>query len=258
MSLRFFFSMDEYAVICDYDGFLVDSGPVRREFYRYLCRKYGKEMPEKKLQKLDYNGLSICRPYRFKETENIVLPAETIYDLMGFDWEKDKGMIWDEFIEYFLKHPPLMFPGIKKSLIRLKAKDFKIALATSNSRELVLPFIERKGLEHVFDVVVTKENVEKPKPYPDMLVKCSEGLGIPREKCLYGGDEIADLMAAKLAGIAVVGAGYGLTPQEVMLQFINKDRFVERPEDLADVMLKNIAYLQKIQDLRAKAQKLLL
>jgi len=250
--------MDEYAVICDYDGFLVDSGPVRRKFYRHLCQEYGRKMPEKKLQKLDYNGLSICSPYRFKKTRDIVLPAETIYDLMGFEWANDKELIWKEFIEYFLEHPPLMFPGIKKSLIRLKANDFKMALATSNSRRLIAPFLEREGLEHVFDVVVTKENVRKPKPYPNMLLKITRELGMPAERCIYGGDEIADIMAAKLAHIAVVGAGYGLTPPEVILRFINRDRFIERPDDLAEVVLRNIAYLQKAQDSRAKAQKLLL
>lgn len=71
-------------------------------------------------------------------------------------------------------------------------KKLPMAVASSGWRDHVLEGLERVGILHLFDVVVTadEDDVKKGKPAPDIFLVAAERLGIEPEKCV--GFEDAD------------------------------------------------------------------
>lgn len=78
------------------------------------------------------------------------------------------------------------------------------ALATGGGRATVLPTAERLGLLGLFDAVVTREDVERGKPAPDIFLLAAARLGVPPEHCLVYEDSDEGLEAAATAGMDVI------------------------------------------------------
>lgn len=68
-----------------------------------------------------------------------------------------------------------------------------MAVASSGWRDHVLDGLERNGLLHLFDTVVTTEDdaVHSPKPAPDIFLVAAQRIGVCPTKCI--GFEDADL-----------------------------------------------------------------
>jgi HAD superfamily hydrolase (TIGR01509 family) len=60
------------------------------------------------------------------------------------------------------------------------------------------------SLESYFDLVVTAQNVPRPKPYPDQLRRVMEFFHVSAEELIFVGDSELDEMAAKAAGVRLV------------------------------------------------------
>ena len=92
----------------------------------------------------------------------------------------------------------------KRTLEILKNR-VKVGLVTNTPRENTRKILDSFGLTNCFDVVVVKEDVERGKPYPDMIIKACELLGVEPRSALVVGDTPSDLKAGKSAGCKVVG-----------------------------------------------------
>lgn len=78
------------------------------------------------------------------------------------------------------------------------------ALATSNDWWFVEDELEDLGLQKYFNVTVTVEEVENPKPEPDIFWKAAEKLGVEARACVVIEDSKAGVKGAKEAGMKVV------------------------------------------------------
>ena len=88
-------------------------------------------------------------------------------------------------------------------------KEFKLGVATNTPRINLDRTFNYFDLYKYFDVVMCLDDVERPKPYPDMLLKASEILKVPIENMLYVGDTESDMAAAKGAGCNFIGIKIG-------------------------------------------------
>jgi HAD superfamily hydrolase (TIGR01509 family) len=88
-----------------------------------------------------------------------------------------------EAVEYFHNHP-----------------NFKIALCTNGGREEMEMKLERNGFAHYFPVVITKTDVQNPKPDPDIYLAAMEKLGVEPKQCLVIEDTEHGLIAAQASG----------------------------------------------------------
>ena len=87
----------------------------------------------------------------------------------------------------------------------LKDSEIKIALATSNTWSVIDKVLEKFELTEFFDVITTKEEVEKNKPDPSIFLLTAEKLMIDPEMCVVFEDSESGVEAAKSAGMKVVG-----------------------------------------------------
>jgi len=93
-------------------------------------------------------------------------------------------------------------PYLKPLLEQLRPR-YKTAIATNRSNTMDRVLSEH-GLEGYFDLVVSSSDVDRPKPYPDPLIKILKHFEIEACNTIYVGDSELDEMAAKSAGVPFV------------------------------------------------------
>lgn len=94
--------------------------------------------------------------------------------------------------------------GFDEFAENLKDSGIQIALATSNTWEMTEKVINKVGIEGIFDVVTTVDEVVFSKPDPGLFTITADKLGVEREECLVIEDAPSGITAAKLAGMKVI------------------------------------------------------
>lgn len=89
-----------------------------------------------------------------------------------------------------------------KQLERLSRRA-KLAIFTGRTRAELGHTLERFDVRRYFSIIVTVENISKPKPDPEGLLQILDGL--PASKAVYLGDNVDDAFAAQATRMAFVG-----------------------------------------------------
>jgi beta-phosphoglucomutase len=97
------------------------------------------------------------------------------------------------------------FPRVEQLLMMswLKARGFKLAVATNSIRGSAETMLSSVGLLSFLDVVVTNEDVRNAKPHPEMYILTATRLGLRPENCLVIEDHDYGVDAAVNAGCQV-------------------------------------------------------
>lgn len=88
--------------------------------------------------------------------------------------------------------------------VRRIAADRPVALASSAHRDVIDAALAATGLDDVFAVVVSSDEVARGKPAPDVYLAAAERLGVAPERCLVVEDSYNGVRAARAAGMTVV------------------------------------------------------
>ena len=94
--------------------------------------------------------------------------------------------------------------GAKELLAYGKSQGYKMAVATSSSREYAMGNLIRAGIDSHFDSVVCGDMVKKAKPDPEIYQKACESLGIQPEYCMAFEDAPGGILSAHQAGMHVI------------------------------------------------------
>jgi len=105
-------------------------------------------------------------------------------------------------------HPRLdvlpLLPGVVEVLDAADKAGWGTAIATGTDRPRLLGHLARLGLQDRFDVLVTRPEVERGKPAPDIYLEAASRLGTPAEECLALEDSLPGCAAALAAGMRVI------------------------------------------------------
>ncbi|NIS52904.1 MAG: HAD family hydrolase [Phycisphaerae bacterium] len=91
------------------------------------------------------------------------------------------------------------------------------------------------GVDTLFEVIITSDDVEKRKPAPDPLITCAQQLDIKPGNCVYVGDTTTDIKAGKAAGMLTIGVLTGFDEYEA-LEKEKPDAIVENIQNLQEVI----------------------
>lgn len=175
-------------ILFDMDGVLVDSEEYIFEAARLMFAEHG--VIVKADHALPFIGTG----------ENRYLSG--IGERNGFivDVDRDKARtyaIYEEITRGKLK----TLPGVHSFIESCKAKGLKMAFASSADRIKIAINLREIGLSpETFDAVISGEDVERKKPFPDIYVLAAQKIGIKPENCLVVEDAVSGITAGKAAG----------------------------------------------------------
>ena len=109
-----------------------------------------------------------------------------------------------------------VFPYTIEMLDALRTQGYTTALVTSKSISTAQWAMEHTGMAGKFDVIITADDVEHPKPHPQPLLKALEILKIAPEESIYVGDSLFDVDAAQRANVTMVAVSWGARSKEDM------------------------------------------
>ncbi len=121
-------------------------------------------------------------------------------------------------------------PGARELLARFAQQGVRWAIATSGNVRTAQPMVDMLDVPKG-TIVITRDDVERAKPDPDLFLAAAERLGVPIEESMVVGDSVWDLLAAQRAralGIGVLSGGYGREELELAGAY----RVYEDPADL--------------------------
>ena len=78
------------------------------------------------------------------------------------------------------------------------------AVATSSRRPTTDKNLLKCEILHRFQVIATRDDVDRGKPHPDVYLKAAAGLGVPPEKCVALEDSHNGIRAAHAAGVRAI------------------------------------------------------
>lgn len=210
------------AVIFDFDGVVMDTEPLAAEAERLVLLEHG------------------LQPFSEEEVRWSVGTANSFRKLM-----EKRGVASEVIDEMVLQRreklkelargiKPLL--GVVELINGLKQRGFKLGLASSTRRELLLYFLEQARLDDVFDVVIAQEDVQRHKPNPEPYLSAAARLNVVPNDCAVIEDSANGIAAAKAAGCKVIALSHASTQgqdqskadfiarslREVSVDFLNK------------------------------------
>lgn len=90
------------------------------------------------------------------------------------------------------------------ALSNLKAQGYKLGLASNSIRSTVELMMQKSNLATYLDVMLSNEDVSRPKPDPDMYETAARLLDVPPDQCLVVEDNPNGIKAAEDAGCHVL------------------------------------------------------
>ncbi|NFO10843.1 HAD family phosphatase [Clostridium botulinum] len=181
------------AFIFDMDGVIIDSEPIHRQVHGEIMNTLGINISKGELAL--YAGAT--NEYIFTKLKERYGIKKSVSELKDYKSKLIINKVKEESLE------PIN--GIRELLNALIKNNIKIAIGSSSPRSLIEAVIDKFNLHSAFDCIVSGEEVERSKPYPDVYIEVSKKLGINPEKCIVVEDSHNGVQAAKSAGMKCIG-----------------------------------------------------
>jgi beta-phosphoglucomutase family hydrolase len=178
-------------VIFDLDGVLLDSSHCHFQAWQRLGAELGVEVGESFFLRT------------FGKTNDQILP-----ELLGRPLDATEARLLSERKESLFRSEAAgrleLFEGATALLERLRAAGWGLALASSTTASNLFFLGEELGLDRMFDVMVSADDVNRGKPDPEVFLAASERLGLRADRCVVVEDAVAGFEAAAAAGMPCV------------------------------------------------------
>ena len=180
------------AVIFDMDGLLLETEDLWHAAESELFRRHGGAFTKEDQLALIGTGMAFSARYYARR---LGLPEERGTELV------------DELMALMHSHvrrEVATRPGAVELVSRLRELQVPLGLASNSPRFLADDALATAGLADTFDAVVTADDVEHPKPAPDMYLLACERLGVNPADALALEDSVSGVAAAKAAGLTCI------------------------------------------------------
>jgi phosphoglycolate phosphatase len=208
---------DVRAVLFDFDGTLADTAPdLARALNRLRVARGLAQLP---LERLRPHASSGARG--LLEAGLGILPDHPEFNALR-----------DEFLKYYASAicvETRLFPGVEGLLQEIEKRELRWGIVTNKSARFTREVVAALDLERRAACVVSGDTTPHLKPHPASLLHAAKELALDPAACVYLGDDLRDIQAARAAGMRSVAVewGYG-----VGLPAWQADAIIARPADL--------------------------
>jgi N-acetyl-D-muramate 6-phosphate phosphatase len=125
-----------------------------------------------------------------------------------------------------------LFPGFEQVLATLEAHALPWGVITNKAGWLTEPLLDALGLRARAACVVSGDTLKVRKPHPDPLLLAAARIGVAAADCVYVGDALRDVQAARAAGMVPLGARYGYLNETEQPESWPVAGWLDEPQDL--------------------------
>ncbi len=185
------------AVLFDLDGTLADTAPD-------LARALNRLRAEQGLAPLPAEA---ARPHTSSGARGLLKigfnlsPGQDRYDALK-----------ERFLDFYAEGVCVetrLFEGIPELLARIEARGLRWGIVTNKSKRFTGPLMRELKLHERAACIVCGDTTARIKPHPDPLLHAAALLALAPSACLYVGDDLRDVQAARAAGMGVAAAAWG-------------------------------------------------
>ena len=222
----------QYTILFDLDGTLVDTAPDLMQAHNHVMKKFG---------------------YPTKSTEEIrnlvgqgagAMLGRSIWGQAKKEFskvqdEKIKKEMVKDFVDFYGKNivnESTLINGVKDFLIWAKEKKISMAVCTNKQEHLAVDLLKKIGIYDFFEYVAGHNTFDYCKPDPRHLTSVIEILDGDIKRSLMIGDSETDANAAKEAGIPVILLEDGYTEKKITEIYHN--HLIKDFVDIEKIVLK--------------------
>jgi 2-phosphoglycolate phosphatase len=189
--------MPDIAVLFDFDGTLADTASdLSRAVNRLRAARGLADMPIEKLRPSASAGAR-----GLIEAGLGVLPEHPEYQPLR-----------EAFMQHYAKElfvDTRLFPGVDELLAAIEARGLRWGIVTNKSARFTHRIVAALGLDSRAACVVSGDTTPHLKPHPASLLHAARELALEPAACVYLGDDLRDIQAARAAGMRAVAVGWG-------------------------------------------------
>jgi HAD superfamily hydrolase (TIGR01509 family) len=135
------------------------------------------------------------------------------------------------------------WPHNLELLRRVRAENCKVGLATMSYCPQVERSLHALELENAFDFIATREDVENPKPDPEIYLLVAKALNVLPSECMVVEDSVAGVRAGLAAGMLVLAVATPLTRRKLHESGLLEDHhIVDSPSELQETIVHLVAH----------------
>jgi HAD superfamily hydrolase (TIGR01509 family) len=180
------------AIIFDMDGTLVDNIPFHRDAWLEFLQKHGIHLQAHQFHAQNHGTIDEMMGRFFPQIKD----PHQLYEL-----GQEKERTYREMYRPHIRE----VHGLRPFLQQMKAKGIIGLLATMGDLPNIDFTLDSLGIRSYFSFTTGGHEVNKGKPDPEIFLLSMEKAGLKPEDCLVIEDSQGGILAAKRAGIQVVG-----------------------------------------------------
>ncbi len=179
------------AILFDLDGVLINSFYFWFHLFNTTLRHFGHAPISLKTFKQQWG----------KSTEEDVrkfMPERTVEEVKSCFYSR---------MHYYTRY--LKINPQAHRILKILSRDYKLACVSNSHTKIMHWQMKMSRLNKYFEVVISADDVKRPKPAPDMLLQTCRKLKVLPVQSIYIGDTKTDMRAGKSAGCQVIGYRIG-------------------------------------------------
>lgn len=128
------------------------------------------------------------------------------------------------------------FAGVDATLAALQDAGLRWGIVTNKHARFAQPIVAADAVLTCAAVLVCGDSVPQPKPHPASLLHAAAALGVAPAQCVYVGDDVRDMQAARAAGMGAVAAAWGYLGVGQRPQDWGADAVLEQPQHILELV----------------------
>lgn len=200
------------AVFFDMDGTLIDSEMFYFRAWVDVLKRFG----------LHFTAEEWLEQMAGQTTQQVYGLLETVYGLQE-PWESFLQQVKDAVVlQYQVDRVDLM-PGVVELLEDLRARGIRMAVVTSSFQHVAIRHLQSLGILDFFEFLITRDDVENPKPHPEPYLKALLKMGVTCEEAVALEDSVPGTQSVRDAGLYCIA----VQPHPKLRAQLQADRVVE-------------------------------
>jgi phosphoglycolate phosphatase len=186
------------AIVFDLDGTLIDS----RHDYAEMKRRAIEVLSDAGVPARDPDEAGPIWEIRLRGMEHLLMNGAT-----EERWREVDALVTDALNEVELSalEDAMPMPGAAETLRDILCRGVRIGVATRSHREYALEALSRSDLSRYVEVILARDDVERPKPDPRHLLQAVTALDAGPGEAVFVGDTTTDQSTARKAGVPFIG-----------------------------------------------------